>query len=212
MRHSKLALGIGVAVALACLAGCAKVRYPNYYLLNVPAASSSTGRKTPLLGPVAVRQFGSPPFLREGPIVYRESPERLGFYHYDHWGLDPRRAVTTALVGEMRSRSAFQSVDLYDGSTGSDWIVSGTLDHLEEVDDGADVAIEVGVSARLNSVRTGEVLWQDTCSKRVKLDKRSVPGVVAAMSREMASVVESLVTSMLDRLSTAASAQSLARQ
>jgi uncharacterized lipoprotein YmbA len=206
MRDSKLALSIGIAAALAGLAGCAKIRYPNYYLLNVPAPLS-TGRTTPLLNPVAVRQFGSPAFLREGPIVYRESPERLGFYNYDRWAVDPRRATTGAMVNEMRSRGAFQSVDLYEGSTACDWIVSGTLDHLEEVDEGVDVWIEVGLSARLKSVRTGEVLWQDTSTRRVKVDKRSVPGVVAGMSRETGAAMEALVTSMLNRLSMPASAQ-----
>lgn len=211
MRESKLALGIGVAAALAGLAGCAKIRYPNYYLLNVPAPSSA-GRTMPLLSPVAVRQFGSPAFLREGPIVYRESPERLGFYNYDRWAVDPRRAATSAMVGEMRSRGAFQSVDFYDGRAACDWIVGGTLDHLEEVDEGADVWIEVGLSARLKSVRTGEVLWQDTSIKRVKVDKRSVPGVVAGMSSEMGTAVDTLVTSMLNRLSPPVPAQSSFRQ
>ena len=206
MRDSKLALGIGIVAAIAGLAGCAKIRYPNYYLLNVPAPLS-TGRTMSLLSPVAVRQFGSPAFLREGPIVYRESPERLGFYNYDRWAVDPRRAATNAMVSEMRSRGSFQSVDLYDGSTTCDWIVSGTLDHLEEVDEGADVWIEVGLSARLKSVRTGEVLWQDTSTRRVKVDNRTVPGVVAGMSREAGAAVEALVTSMLNRLSTPASAQ-----
>ena len=203
--YSKLKLVIGVGAALVGLAGCAKIRYPSYYLLNVPAPSS-TGGAVSLLHPVAVRQFGSPAFLREGPIVYRESAEQLQFYNYDRWALDPRRAATSAIVSEMRARGAFQSVDLYDGSTTCDWIVSGTLDHLEEVDEGADVFIEVGLSARLKSVRTGEVLWQDTSIKRVKVDKRSVPGVVAGMSREMGAAVEALVTSMLDRLSTPATA------
>ena len=121
--------------------------------------------------------------------------------------VDPRRAATNAMVGEMRSRGAFQSVDFYDGSATCDWIVSGTLDHLEEVDEGADVWIEVGLSARLKSARTGEVLWQDTSTRRVKVDQRSVPGVVAGMSRETGAAVEALVTSMLNRLSTQASAQ-----
>jgi uncharacterized lipoprotein YmbA len=207
MRDSKLALRIGIAAAIAGLAGCAKIRYPSYYLLNVPPPSSTARALSPL-NPVAVRQFSAPAFLREGPIVYRESPEQLQFYNYDLWAVDPRRAATSAIVGEMRARNVFQSVDLYDGSTTCDWIVSGTLDHLEEVDEGADVWIEVGLSARLKSVRTGEVLWQDTSIKRVKVDKRSVPGVVAGMSREMGTAVEALVTSMLGRLSTPAPAQS----
>jgi uncharacterized lipoprotein YmbA len=211
MPRSKLILGIAVTVALVSFPGCGKIRYPNYYVLNVPAPSS-TARTTPLLGPIGVRQFGSPRFLQEGPVVYRESPERLGFYAYDRWAADPRSAVTNAMIAEIRSRAAFVSVDPYDGGANCDWILNGTLDHLEEVDQGADVWIEVGVSARLKNIRSGEVLWQDTSAKRVKLDNRSVPGVVAAMSLETGSAVQSLVTSMLDRLSEAAPAESRGRE
>jgi len=210
MLNSRLVAGLGVAAALAGLAGCAKIRYPDYYLLNAPAPRSPSSR-TPHLGPVAVRQFASPEFLRQGAIVYRGSPERVDFYHYHRWAADPRRAVTDAMINEIRSRGAFQSVAPYDGGSNGEWIVSGTLDHLEEVDEGADVWIEVAVSAQLKSMRTGEVLWENTSTKRAKLDQRSVPGVVAAMSREMGNVVEVLVTGMLDRLSPATPAESRVR-
>ena len=200
MRYSKVTLGIGITVVAAGCAGCAKIRYPNYYTLHIPAPVTAS-RTTPPLGPIAVRQFGSPGFLREGSIVYRESPERLGFYHYERWAVDPRREATSAILREMRSRGAFQTVDLYDGSATCDWILSGTLDQLEEVDHGTDVWIEVAISARLKSLRTGAVLWEDTSTKKARVDNRSVPGVVAAMSSEMGKAIESLVTSMLDGVS-----------
>jgi cholesterol transport system auxiliary component len=126
----------------------------------------------------------------------------LDFYNYHHWA-DPRRAVTAAMAREMQARGLFQSVYVFDGRGTPDYLVTGAIDHLEEVDQGPNVSIEVGLSARLINLRTGEVLWQGASSKTAKLDQRSVPGIVTEMSREVANIVEGLVSSMQDRVSAA---------
>ena len=204
MRHSKLIFAFGLITALLSLAGCGgKIRYPNYYVLNVPAPPSADNRLTPVIGSVAVREFDAPRFLKEGPIAYRPSPEQLEFYDYHHWAEDPRRVVTRAMVREMQARGIFQSVDVFDGRGTPECLVTGTLEHLEEVDQGSNVSIEVSMSARLINLRTGEVLWQGASSKSAKLDQRSVPGMVAEMSREVTDTVEALVSSMQERVSTA---------
>jgi hypothetical protein len=70
MCNSKQILAIGVMASLASLAGCAgKIRYPSYYVLNVPAVPSGNDRPKPILGSVAVREFSAPGFLRGGPIA-----------------------------------------------------------------------------------------------------------------------------------------------
>ena len=209
MRNPKLMLAVGLTTALTSLAGCVgKIRYPSYYVLNVPAPGPATDRSKPILGAAAVREFSAPEFLREGPIAYRKSPEQLDFYNYHRWAVDPRRAVTAAMVGEMQTRGLFQSVDMFDGHGSPECLVTGTLDHLEEVDHGSDVSIEVRVSARLINVRTGEVLWQDTATETARLDERSVPGIVAEMSRELGNAVERLVSSMQDRVRAASASLS----
>jgi hypothetical protein len=58
----------------------------------------------------------------------------------------------------------------------------------------------VSLSARLINLRTGEVLWQDTSSTTARLDQRSVPGIVAEMSRDLGNAVELLVSSMQERV------------
>ena len=206
MRRSGQAFGIGIAAVVAGLSGCAKIRYPSYYVLTLPAPVVSTDRK-PILGSVAVRQFTAPGYLREGPIVYRQSPDELGFYQYDRWAVDPRRAVTNAMIQSLEARGIAQSVDLYDGSLTRACLLTGGIDRLEEVDEGRVVWIEVAVSAQLTSLRTGEVLWQGSSSKRVKLDQRSIPGVVAGLSLEMGDAVGDLVSSMSQRVSAASSAR-----
>jgi len=208
MHNSKRMLGIGLLGALS-LVGCGgKIRYPNYYVLSVPASVPAANRSAPILGSVGVREFDAPRFLKAGAIVSRESPEQLDFYDFHRWADDPRRMVTDAMVREMRARGLFHSVDLFDGRGSPECLVTGTLDHLEEVREGKDVSIEVGLSARLINLRTGDVLWQGSSSKNEKLDQRSVPGIVAEMSREMTNIVVSLVSSLQDGISTNPSALS----
>jgi uncharacterized lipoprotein YmbA len=152
--------------------------------------------EAPIAGSVTVREFAAPDYLKEGSIVYREPGNRLGFYQYHRWAVDPRRAVTDAMIREMQSRGVFQSVGRYDGHGTPECLISGEILHLEEVDDAAGVSIEVTLSAHLTDLRTGKLLWQDTATQTTKLDQRSVPGVVGEMSRNMETAVRSLVSSM----------------
>jgi ABC-type uncharacterized transport system auxiliary subunit len=193
--------------AVISLAGCAgKIRYPSYYVLNLPAPVAATANSpSPILGSVAVREFAAPRFLREGPIAYRESAEQLDFYDYHRWAEDPRRMVTLAMVRDMQARGIFRSVDLFDGRGSPDCLMTGTIEHLEEVDRGPQVSIEVALSAQLINLRTGEVLWQATSSKSGKLEQHSVPGIVSEMSREVSDAVEGLVSSMQNRVSVVSS-------
>jgi ABC-type uncharacterized transport system auxiliary subunit len=202
MNKSKLIVLVVLMTALVSLAGCTgKIRYPNYYALDLPTPVSAANQPAPTHGSVAVREFDAPRFLRGGPIAYRESQDQLGFYEYHRWAEDPRRVVTAAMVREMQARGLFQSVDLFDGHGSPECMITGTLEHLEEVDQGANVSVEVRLSAQLINLRTGEVLWRDTSSITTKLDRRSVPGVVAEMSRNLEEAVRHLVSSMQDRLS-----------
>jgi ABC-type uncharacterized transport system auxiliary subunit len=204
MRNSAVILRTSLLTALLSMAACAgKIRYPDYYVLNVPAPPMNH-RPAPMRGSVAVREFGAPAFLRGGPIAYRPSPERLDFYDYHRWAEAPRHVVTAAIVREIQARGLFQSVDVFDGRGSTEWLVTGILEHLEEVDRGANVSIEVTLSGRLINVRTGALVWQGTSTKTAIVDQRTVPGIVAEMSRQLGSAVESLVSSMQDGVSVVA--------
>jgi cholesterol transport system auxiliary component len=204
MNNPKVILAVGFAIGLVSLAGCAgKTRYPSYYVLNLPAPVAPSVPPAPILGTAAIREFRAPGFLTSGPIVYRPSREQVGFYNYDHWVEDPRRVVTAAMIRELRARGIFQSVEPFDGRGSPAYLISGTLDHLEEIDDGTSVSIEVGLSASLLNATTGEVLWRGASSQTARVDQHSVPGVVAEMSRDLSIAVERLVSSMQNRISAA---------
>ena len=199
-RHMNLVRLVCLAGVFLSLAACGgKVRYPSYYVLNVPPTPQVIVPK-PMLGSAAVREFSAPRFLRAGPIVYRQSPEQIGFYNYDHWAVDPRSAITRAMAQNLQARGLFESVHLFDGRTTADYLVTGTLDHLEEVDQGHDVFISVAVSAQLLDLKTGDVMWRDGSSETTKLDHHAVPSLVAGMSQSAEKAVTRLVSSMQDRL------------
>src|SRR5579862_3849070 len=85
------------------LAGCGSIRYPTTYVLNltppVPQAASNVA-----LGPIAIREFRCPEYLCEGRIVYRSSPEEVGFYDYHRWAMKPPEVIAQYLVDRLRAR------------------------------------------------------------------------------------------------------------
>jgi ABC-type uncharacterized transport system auxiliary subunit len=186
-------------MGFVALSGCAKVRYPDYYALNLPNPISSPRDSAPIAGAVAVREFRAPQYLRQGPIVYRPEPEQIAFYDYHHWAEDPTRIVTAAIVRELQG--CFETAELYDGHAGTDFLLTGSLDHLEEIDSGGFVSVEVGISAKLQNLKSGDVIWSGTSSKTSKVDQRSVSGIVAEMSRDLSQAAGQLVSSMRSRVS-----------
>jgi uncharacterized lipoprotein YmbA len=196
MRKTTLA---ALMIALMALGGCAKVRYPDYYGLNLPNRISVSPGSGPIPATVAVREFRAPEYLRQGLIVYRPESEQIAFYDYHRWAEDPRQSVTTAIMRDLKQ--VFESVELYDGRTGAEFLLTGSLDHLEEVDGEHSVSVEVGISAQLQNVKTGDVMWSDTSVKTSEVDKRSLPGIVAEMSRDLGEAATQLVSSMRSRVS-----------
>jgi cholesterol transport system auxiliary component len=195
MKSRLIALSIG----LLALGGCAGIKYPNYYTLNMANPASASRGAAPISGTVAVEEFRAPAYLTQGPIAYRPEPEEIAFYDYHHWAEDPRRTVTAAIVRDLQQ--TFQSAELYDGRGGADFLLTGYLDHLEELDNGNSVSVDVGISAALKNLKTGAVIWSGTSSKTSAVEQRSVPGVVAAMSRELTGAADEIVASLRNELS-----------
>jgi ABC-type uncharacterized transport system auxiliary subunit len=191
----------GYLLALACLTtlfGCmGKVRYPTYYTLHVtPKEDPPVGREAH--ASIAIREFRAPGYLRQGAIVYRTSPEQLGFYDYHRWAVDPREFVTNAIADRLRATGRFAEVKTYDGRPDVDYVLSGSLDSLEEMDYEDGVKVEVALSARMTEIRTGTTVWVNSASDTAKVARRDVPSVVAEMSRAMDRAIEKLVSSIPD--------------
>ena len=182
------------------LAGCGSVRYPVTYTLTLPPPVPRAAPLNGALGAVEIKEFHCPEYLCEGRIVYRPSPEEVGFYEYRRWAVSPREAIMQYVVDGLRARSLFQSETMHDNSSNAAYLLSGTIERFEEVDEGRDVRVVCTISAQLVETRTRSVVWSDTASETVPVEKRDIRGVVSSLSAATRMAVDRLIMSMTDQL------------
>ena len=194
MKKSSIAFLIMLAF-LSALAGCGHVKYPAYYTLNLPPPPDPPAPEN-VRTSVAVREFQAPGYLRQGPIVYRSTPEEIGFYEYHRWAADPRSLVTGAVLDHLRASGKFSLVSRYDGRPDIDYVFSGKLEKLEELDYEGGVKVEVALSAQITRLSTGTAVWSNAVSKVGTVSHRNVPGVVAEMNRTMEVAIDELLSTV----------------
>jgi ABC-type uncharacterized transport system auxiliary subunit len=183
-----------VLTALMTLAGCGgAVKYPNYYTLHVPPPPDPPAKEG-VRASLAVREFRSPTYLRQGAIVYKISPEQIGFYNYQRWAVDPREIVTNAVADRLRAGGNFTEVRLYDGRSDIDYVLSGRIEKLEEVDYEGGVKVEVAITAQMTNLIAGTVVWTNTVDEVRTVGQRDVPAIVSEMNRTMQRAIEKLLT------------------
>ena len=193
MRMKPILLCSALA-ALMILSGCAgAVKYPHYYTLDVSPPPDPPARGN-VHATLAVREFRSPEYLRQGAIVYKTSPEQVGFYNYQRWATDPRELVTNAVADHLRAGGNFSQVKPYDGRPDIDYILSGRLEKLEEIDYEGGVKVEVAISAQIVQLSTGSAVWTNSVDEVGRVDKRDVLAIVSAMDRTMDQAIDKLLT------------------
>ena len=180
--------------SLIILAGCSsKMRYPSYYTLNLPAPPDPPVAEN-AKATVAIREFSAPAYLRRGAIVFKTSPESVGFYTYHRWAVDPCEFVTDSMRDRLSAAGIFAHVKRYDGRADAEYIVSGRLERLEEIDYEGGIKVVVAISAQMIKFDTGETVWTKAVSETGNVDKRDVPAVVSAMSDTMNRAMQELLT------------------
>jgi uncharacterized lipoprotein YmbA len=193
-KHWKVFL-LTVASSLL-LSGCmGKVKYPAYYRLNL-APAVDPPPKSDALPSIAVREFRAPAYLREGSIVYLTSPEEIGFYEYHRWAVDPRQTITGAIVEYLRASGNFKLVKIYDGRNDVDYVLSGRLEKLNEVDYEGGVQVEVALSAQVTDLHSGNTVWVNSAAEKAKVEGRNVSSVVTQMSNLADRSIEELLKSL----------------
>jgi ABC-type uncharacterized transport system auxiliary subunit len=181
-------------VALVTLASCGgRVRYPTYYTLNLPAPPDPPPAEN-VHSAVAIREFRAPAYLRQGAIVYKTSPEQIGFYAYHRWAMNPCEFVTNSVIERLRASGDFARVKPYDGRRDTEYVLSGRLEKLEEIDYAGGVKVEVAISAQMTNLATGLTVWTNAVSEAGDVDKRDVPAVVSEMNRTMERAIKELLS------------------
>src|ERR1700752_877076 len=110
---SSLAMTLVALSTIAVLSGCAgKVGRTNYYSLSLPAPPDPPAAEDAHTT-VAIREFRAPAYLRQGAIVYKPSPEQIGFYAYNRWAIDPCEFVTDSIIDHLCATGTFSRVKHY---------------------------------------------------------------------------------------------------
>jgi ABC-type uncharacterized transport system auxiliary subunit len=188
-------------VYIFLMTGCGgKIHYPHYYALEIPPAPKApeTGMRLPAT--VAVRRFETPSYLRQGRIIYRQSPMELGFYEYHRWADDPAVMVTSGVIDALRASQLFSFVKPYDSQGRQDYLMSGRLEQLEEIDSAEAVRVAARLSAELFDLRTGAVVWTGERGETLRVESRNVDSVVAEMSHAVHKSIDGLVTNLSQEL------------
>ena len=189
----------GLAVLL--LAGCAEIQYPKYYALNIvpPPQPAADAVRFPVT--LTVRRFDTADYIRQGRIVFRESPVEVGFYDYHRWAVDPGTTITRAMTEALRASRLFSLVVPDDGRERLAYVLSGRVERLDEVDYGGGVRVEARILAELVNRNTGETLWTGDASEISNIETPTVGSVVTAMSHAVGISIDRLVASMERQLS-----------
>lgn len=193
---------MSICVITLLMAGCGgKVLRPHYYALEIPPAPARASIDARIPGTLAVRRFDTPPYLRQGRIVYRTSPEEVGFYEYHRWVGDPAETITAAVIDSLRSSRLFTFVKRYDGQNQQDYLMVGRLERLEEIDYDGPIRVEAKISAELVNLQTARTEWTGDASGSLAIENSNVDSVVSAMNRTVQKSINQLVASLDQRLS-----------
>jgi ABC-type uncharacterized transport system auxiliary subunit len=145
---------------------------------------------------VAIREFRAPAYLRQGAIVYKPSPEQVSFYAYHRWAINPCEFVTNSVIERLRASGHFARVKPYDGHPDIEYVLSGRLEKLEEIDYEGGVKVEVAISAQMTNLATGATVWSNAVSEAGDVNKRDVTAVVSEMNRTMGRAISKLMSPM----------------
>ncbi len=99
-------------------------------------------------------------------------------------------------MDHLRAGGQFSAVSMYSGRPDINYLLSGKLEKLEEVDYESGVKVEVAISAQITRVATGATVWSNAVSESGPVSQRNVPGVVSQMNRTMELAINKLLSTV----------------
>lgn len=195
---------VGTCILVLLMVECGgKTRFPKYYTLSIAFTPKPLAGDPRMPATLAVRRFETPAYLRQGRIVYREAPDEVGFYEYHRWAADPGTTVTSGVIDALRFAQLFSSVELYEGHNKPEYLLTGRLERLDEIDYGGGVRVEAKLTAQITNLRTGATMWSGSAAETSRVETRTVSAVVSTMSDAVQASIDSLVADLKQQVSNA---------
>jgi ABC-type uncharacterized transport system auxiliary subunit len=185
-----------LAAAAAVLSGCVTFTVPapptQEYLLDY-ASPSGGGPPLPAVLRLAHMAIVST-YSRTG-IMYRTSDHEIGVYAYHQWVTDPGGMVGDLLARDFADAGQYRAVLNGPSRVRPDYELSGTIEEMEErLDDrGGTAHLQIRVLLRrLSAGHKNAVIFQKTYSADEPTPGDDTSELVAAMSRSLQQISESL--------------------
>jgi ABC-type uncharacterized transport system auxiliary subunit len=178
---------LGMAIVLFG-GGCGgKVPATHYYLIDyeMPPVAASDSTVAPSAIALGVEGFSTQPVYRDRRIAYRLSGNEVVYYPYRYWAAAPGDLVADQLAEHIRKSHLFRSVEVAPYGRTPDWVLSGHVAQFEEVVVNNQAMARLDLSVRLESVRNGELFWEDSVAAQQPVHGQAADQIAAAMSRAM---------------------------
>jgi ABC-type uncharacterized transport system auxiliary subunit len=181
----------GIAAGLLLPAACATSPEIRYFRVEYPLAGPSANSPLPLT--LGIARLAAPEPYRQERIIYRTSPYEVQSYVYARWEAPPVDMLNDRLLEQFAASGRFRSVVPWRRGEVLDYRLEPRLRRFEELDE-ADgwyglVELEYEVVDR-----DGRSLLREVTSQRVRVEARTMDGVVEALSRGLRAALDEVVT------------------
>jgi ABC-type uncharacterized transport system auxiliary subunit len=190
-RRRIVHVSLGV-IALLAAAGCGgKVPATHYYLLdyNLPPPTAADSAQAQIAIALGIEPFSTQPVYRDRRIAYRVSEHEVVYYPYRYWAAAPGDLVAEQLADHIRRSRVVSSVEVAPYGRPPDWVISGHVAKFEQL----QAMARLDLTVRLESVKTGELFWEDTIAAQKPIKGNDADEIARAMSQAMMEVGSEVV-------------------
>lgn len=193
-----------LAATVFWLAGCAgSAPASRYYVLAPPMAEKAPASTRAVDGlRLGVETFAVDPPYDQPRLVYRVGRDagEIGFYQHHRWASSPGRLVTTGLVAGLRDLDGLASVEPSSLTGTYDWVLTGRVVALEELDLPGRHIARIRVDLELHDVEVDAILWADMVETEIEGQAADASDIMAQMRRAFAALVVDVRTGVEEAL------------
>jgi len=183
-RSKRRIAGAAALLALGLTAGCGATRPIKYYELAVPSGLAPvTAQALPIT--LIVGLPSAPALYRDNRVVYALADQQLGAYEYERWISPPPELIRDVVVRDLRATGRYAGVSAPQGASAGDYALRMRLYDFREQDSAGSLAARLTLDIELTNIKTGETVWQRYYNHDEPITAKTVPDVVAALSRNV---------------------------
>ena len=153
-----------------------------YYLIDYPVeikSESSAPKHNTIIG---VNRFKVQPLYDETRLVYRDSPYEGKYYNYHSWITNPAEMITNKVVEHLNASGLFENVIELPKFSAVDYTLNGTIQALEEWDEGNQWYARVKVAVELFDMKKEKIVWQKTLERKNLVSAKTPFDVVKGLN------------------------------